>query len=131
MAQEPKMQLEGVDIPNVLEVSYVLKAEADKDGRPTRKQTCDGIRIMRIADDRTDLSDWGQSPKEHNRKSGDIVFMTDTGKEMKKLTFAGAYLRDYRVHYNEAKHHVEEIAHIQPEVIQVADVEVNFNWPDM
>ncbi len=131
MAQEPKVQIEGEDVTNVLEVNYVLRAEADKDGRPTRKQFCDGIRITRIADDKTMLSDWGRSPKEENRKSGGISFFTDTGKLMKVLVFTGAYLRNYSTKYNEEKHHVEEIASIQPEVIQVGDIDVNFNWADM
>ena len=131
MAQEPKFLLEGEDVPNVLELSYALRAEADKDGRPTRKQFCDGIRITRIADDKTMLSDWARSPKEDNRKSGEVAFFTDTGKEMKKLAFEGAYLRDYRMEYNEAHAHVEEIAFIQPEVIKVGDIDVQFNWPDM
>lgn len=131
MAQEPTFKIEGSDVTNVLSVEYTLRAEADRDGRPTRKMFFDGIVVRRILDDKTVLSDWAKSPKEDNRKAGEIEFWSDTGTAMKKLEFKGAYLRSYRVDFDERGDHVVETAHIQPEVIVVGGVEVNFNWPDM
>jgi len=130
MAQEPILKIDGTEVPNILSVEYSLRAEADRDGRPTRKMFFDGIVVRRIMDDKTILCDWAKSPKEENRKGGEVQFFSDTGTAMKTLEFKGAYLRDYRVDFDERGDHVVEVAHVQPEVILVGGVEVNFNWPD-
>jgi hypothetical protein len=130
MAQEPKLKVDGTDLPNLLEVSYELAAGVDKDGRPTRMLQFDGIRVRRIGDARTALANWARDPKEKNRKGGEIQFFADTGKPMKKLTWKNGFVKHYNLRYNPQSDHVEEIVWIQAEEITCGGLKLNFEWAD-
>ncbi|HVP38855.1 MAG TPA: type VI secretion system tube protein TssD [Candidatus Saccharimonadales bacterium] len=130
MAQEPKLSVDGSPVPNLLEVSYNLRAGVDRDGRPTRLLMFDGINIRRISDANTVLMDWSRSPQENNRKAGEVEFFADSGKSMKKFTWKNGFVKHYDLHYNPQADHVEESITIQAEHIESAAVPVDFNWAD-
>ena len=130
MAQEPKLKVEGAEVHNVLEVEYTLNNSADRDGRPTRLQTFDGLRIRRIADAKTTLADWAKSPAEKNRKSGAVEFFADTGKPMKQFAWKNGFVKHYDLGYNPQADHVEETVVIMAEQISCGGLVVDFNWPD-
>ena len=130
MAQEPKLRVDGSEVPNLLEVSYSMEASADRDGRPTRRLMLGGIRIRRIGDAKTTLMNWAKDPKERNRKSGEIEFFTDGGKSMKKLTWKNGFIESYDLRYDPQADHVEEHVVIQAEQVTCGGVTANFNWAD-
>ena len=130
MAQEPKLKVEGSDVPNVLEVEYTLNNSADRDGRPTRLQTFDGLRIRRIADAKTTLADWAKSPAEKNRKSGSVEFFADSGKPMKQFAWKNGFLMSYDLGYNPQADHVEETVVIQAEEVTCGGLKVEMQWAD-
>ena len=128
MARQPKVEIDGNELSNILEVQYGIRAALDRDGAPTRGLECDGILIRRVADDATDIVDWAASADEANRKSGKVSFMDANGLEMKALEFSGAYVRNYTVDYDDKGDHVEECFIVEPEKISVAGEEHNFDW---
>ncbi len=130
MAHEPKMKVDGTDVLNLLEVEYVLNNSSDRDGRPTRLQTFDGVRVRRIADAKTTLMNWAKSPAEKNRKGGEIEFFADSGQSMKKLTWKNGFVKHYDLRYNPQADHVEETVVIQAEELKCAGLDLNFNWHD-
>ena len=130
MAQEPKLKIDGSPVLKVLSVSYTLEAGTDRDGRPTRLLMFGGIRIRRIGDDKTTLSNWAKDPKERNRKGGEVEFFTDDGKSMKKLTWKNGYVTSYDFRYNPQADHVEEEAVVQAEEVKCGGLEFKGNWAD-
>ena len=132
MAQEPEFFVGGQQVLNVLEVQYSLRNEADKDGRPTRKQFFEGLTIRRSGDNDPTLIDWSKSPWSDNRREGYINFFNDQGQTFKTLNFKGAYLKSYKVDYDEGEDHVEEVIEIQPEEVDIGgSLALDFNWPDV
>ena len=129
MAQAPTLKVDGTELPNVLEVKYTVNTTVDRDGRPTMNVKCDGVTIRRIADAKTTLANWAKDPKEKNRKGGEIDFMTDGGKPMKKLTWKNGYVQDYALKYDPAADHVEETVVIQAEQIDCGALKLDLNWP--
>ena len=128
MARQPKVQVDGNELKNILEVRYGVRASLDRDGAPTRGLECDGIMIRRVADDAVDLVEWASSADQANRKSGEITFTDENGLEMKKVEWKGGYVRMYDVEYNDARDHAEEVVLIETEEISVGGTVHSFDW---
>lgn len=128
MARQPKVEIDGNEMKNILEVQYGVRAALDRDGAPTRGLECDGILIRRVADDANDVVDWASSADDANRKSGKVTFLDANGLEMKSLEWKGGYVRNYTVEYNDTGDHVEEVFIVEPETISVAGQEHFFDW---
>jgi hypothetical protein len=128
MARQPKVEIDGNEMKNILEVQYGVRAALDRDGAPTRGLECDGILIRRVADDATDIAEWAASADDANRKSGKITFLDANGLEMKALSWKGGYVRNYSVEYDDAGDHVEEVFVVEPETIDVGGEEHFFDW---
>jgi hypothetical protein len=128
MARQPKVEIDGNEMKNILEVQYGVRAALDRDGAPTHGLECDGILIRRVADDATDVVDWAASADDANRKSGKVTFLDANGLEMKALEWKGGYVRNYSVEYDDAGDHVEEVFIIEPETIDVGGEDHFFDW---
>jgi len=77
MARQPKVEVDGNEMKNILEIRYGVRATLDRDGAPTRGLECDGIMIRRVADEAVDLVEWASSADQANRKSGKSVGGTE------------------------------------------------------
>lgn len=130
MARQPRVEIEGNELKNILEVRYGVRATLDRDGAPTRGLECDGILIRRVADGSVDLVNWAKDANQANRKSGTISFEDENGLVMKELEWQGGYIRMYDVDYREAGEHPEEVIVIEPEKISVGGQEKDFAWKD-
>lgn len=128
MARQPKVEIDGNEMKNILEVRYGVRAAKDRDGAPTRQVLCDGIMVRRVADDAVDIAEWAADANEANRKAGAITFVDANGLTMKKLEFKKAYVRQYSVDYVDDGDHVEEMFIIEPEIISLGGEEHDFDW---
>jgi len=130
MARQPKVEVDGNELKNILEIRYGVRATLDRDGAPTRGLECDGIMIRRVADEAVDLVEWASSADQANRKSGKVTFTDENGLMMKELEWKGGYVRVYDVEYNDVKDHAEEFVLIEPEQISIGGTEHDFAWKD-
>lgn len=122
------LEINGLKIRDVLNVSYSISRSVDSDGQPTSKVSIDGIKIKlkSLVDGNKEFFEWMCSPFDY--KDGKIVYRIN-GSMIKELEFKRGYLIFYRENYEENELFIEEVE-ISPQEIKMGGATIKEVWAE-
>jgi hypothetical protein len=132
MAQPPKLEIDGVTYPRVYSLSYTLYTDRDETGKPSSMARGGVIKVMREADDKTEITRWATDSAKTNFKPGKVTIFGPEKNELKILEWENGFITHYEEHIPHTKERpddqIYEYFEISAEKIKVKDAEVNNEW---
>ncbi len=126
--RQVKVQIDGIDIPNVIHVEYGLEVRPNtinggpSDARPRLAR----IKITRMSDDSILFWDWASKPFRGNFRSGMVEYFAPD--EETKVNSTLAWAEGFVTQYSETVPHVQDKREIpQSETIEISAQKIKIN----
>ncbi len=133
-AQKEKaiLEIDGVEYPRLLSVSYNIYTIKDDQGKPADIARAGTITITKESTNKNskDITRWACDSSEANYKSGKITFKDPHNKLLRTLEWENGFITNYEEHLGPAQsgEQMYQVFVVSAQKIKVEDAEV-WSWP--